>query len=301
MAQEPQVAEWDAVQSEIETSLRSLKPAWCFVAQYPVEHNPDDGGADIYVQFLKDPAGDLRCEAVSNKYLAGESLLTPEQDGLLVSLGWHQPETGDQAGPNYWRALEPNYTDEEISSLAATVTATLRDVYHCESPKKLRFETVNLEDTFSEPAAATVTQEGESSQGGDAAAVNPTEEFLKHLEHLKLLGYSINADQEVVLAAHPIGKVFLLKPSPLGLFHIRSLPIAPLRTKKKGKCLQMLEEANRTLNLVKVYLGDGSLVVESLFVGPYEKERYALFLGAWDADNSTLQSKFDFSEFAPPA
>ena len=84
-----------------------------------------------YVQCLIPHAPGVWMEAVSNRFLAGTAWeLTPDQERVLVELGWHPPEPergGDDPEPpyevvNWWQAWErPVDTSELASRLVVTL------------------------------------------------------------------------------------------------------------------------------------------------------------------------------------
>ena len=120
-----------------------------------------DGGAAPYVQFCAWGPGQLRCEAVSNGYLAAEHRLDQAEETLLLELGFEAPTYEPDAEPdaqsdggsaNFW----VDTAQEEADRLAVMAVRALRDVYGAAHPaflSGLPAEVVAIDDAVTvEPA-----------------------------------------------------------------------------------------------------------------------------------------------------
>lgn len=100
------------------------------------------GSNNYFVQFPSPsekrlPPGELPLElfseAVSNEFLEPPNRLSVNQEGRLRTLGWSDPgpvrfSAGWTISPNWWRIF-PLGSDDRFQEIAATVHATLVEVY----------------------------------------------------------------------------------------------------------------------------------------------------------------------------
>jgi hypothetical protein len=150
------------------------------LADYLVEMGDDDlllleaesgderEGAAPYVQFCGWGIGQLRCEAVSNHYLAQPHQMDGGAQGQLVELGFQPPAwcgNDTSNSENFWLDAETSEADR----LAVIAVRALRDVYGVTHPAFLTGHPLNDEDGPIEVATVPTA---------DAAiAVYPSEGF----------------------------------------------------------------------------------------------------------------------------
>lgn len=93
----------------------------------------ETGGAAPYVQILAWATGQLRCEAVSNHYLAPRHHIDAPTEARLLELGYQPPTwcgTGDTDSANFWVDASIDQADR----LAVMAVRALRDVYGVAHP-----------------------------------------------------------------------------------------------------------------------------------------------------------------------
>lgn len=91
-----------------------------------LESDDDDSGAARYVQFCAYGPGMLRCEVVSNEYLAASRQHTTEDLSWLADQGWGEPNEDDpQGSPNHYLDVAVEWS-ELAADLAVRV---LRDLW----------------------------------------------------------------------------------------------------------------------------------------------------------------------------
>jgi len=126
---------WEMFEARLAAALERMP-----VESYLILTTPSSaGGPTYYVQFARhvDEEGGstgLRAEAVSSSYLPADRPLAPDQEQLLVGLGWEPP--GDDPGRNFFRMWPQPALLAEVARLAVR---TLREVYGIAAPADLRF------------------------------------------------------------------------------------------------------------------------------------------------------------------
>lgn len=102
-------------------------------------------GPKIYLQAMHTP-GKLALQAVSNEFLPDELHLSSGAQQHMAELGWAQP---DESQPNWHTSTEEPLDATTATSLAHTITASLRTVYGAAEPGTLRIVPF---DVLAEPA-----------------------------------------------------------------------------------------------------------------------------------------------------
>ena len=124
-----------------------------------VEGGEDQEGAAPYVQFCRWD-DELRCEAVSNAYLAAVYALTPKDAVFLRELGfsfptWEPGEEPDAGSSNFWL----DAVVDDADRVAVTAVRALRHVYGVAHPALLAghpFQPEPVAEIVSAPAAPSL-------------------------------------------------------------------------------------------------------------------------------------------------
>ncbi len=146
----------------------------------------DEDGAAPYVQFCAWGSGQLRCEAVSNHYLAEEFLLDDAGAAALVALGFEPPS--DDGSANFWSDVVGSDGDR----LAVMAVRALRDVYGVAHPSFVLGLPVEGDGVPTEGELG-----GEPATSDEAPAVFPVD----GPEHLEFL---VDVVLESVLGHEPV-------------------------------------------------------------------------------------------------
>ena len=160
-------AAWTAFQARLADHLSEMTEDDLLLLE--VESGSESDGAAPYVQFCAWGSGQLRCEAVSNHYLAVAHRLDKAARARLRALGFERPERGDVSTSckNYWVDLDAS----EVDRLAVMAVRALRDVYGVVHPAFLMGDPI-VDDVPAEPPALSTTP-----GRGDHVAVYPVDGF----------------------------------------------------------------------------------------------------------------------------
>jgi len=108
--------------------LRSDPTRWIVIAE--LERNPPLR----YVQFLADEDGTLAVECVSNRYLKAGEQWRPDQERLLLELGWSLPRDDR---PN-WHFV--GRTNEAVEQVRELVHLTLAELFGAGDEDRIEFK-----------------------------------------------------------------------------------------------------------------------------------------------------------------
>ena len=116
-------AEWASFSASLARLLRKTPTDDTFAIELPCD---DDSGAAPYVQFCAYGPGRIRCEVVSNEYLARSRRHSVEDLRWLAHEGWGEPGDVNGAGsPHHYLDV-----DVEWAELAADqAVRVLRDLW----------------------------------------------------------------------------------------------------------------------------------------------------------------------------
>ncbi|MGU3434936.1 T3SS (YopN, CesT) and YbjN peptide-binding chaperone 1 [Actinomycetes bacterium M1A6_2h] len=118
-----------------------------------VTDDPDEVSAPCVQVYAWDDEGNdlVRCEVLSNHYLAADRQLTPSDEAALRSLGFADPVVGPESTseePSNWFLDRPRSFADEV---AAAAVAVVRDVFFVPHPAFLGSESTGVEFAVSDP------------------------------------------------------------------------------------------------------------------------------------------------------
>ena len=136
---------WDEFERRLLERLEEMDEDDTLLVEVPQDE--DRSGAMPYVQFCAWGDDMIRCEAVSNHYLAETWALTEESGEELVGIGFSAPtyapdETPDSGSANYHVDVER----DEVADLGWMTVGALRDVYGVPHPSLLEADVEGLVD-----------------------------------------------------------------------------------------------------------------------------------------------------------
>ncbi|TIC84425.1 hypothetical protein [Nocardioides sp. GY 10127] len=130
---------WHELRTRLAQALAMVSGTQGELLLLEVEHHPD-GGVGPYAQVLVLPGGRLRCEVVSNHYLADSHRLDDAQRAALADLGFRDPD--ESAGTeNHWIDL----TSADVERVADMVVRALHEVHGVLHPAFLTSDRLDLE------------------------------------------------------------------------------------------------------------------------------------------------------------
>jgi hypothetical protein len=92
---------------------------------------------NYYIQFSAEPGSTfLTAEAVSNRFLKPENILSPDQQARMRQLGWTPPQIGNNKGPNFYWRWEAD-TDAARQAIAELIVRTFVEGYGLAPDKPL--------------------------------------------------------------------------------------------------------------------------------------------------------------------
>jgi len=126
--------------------------------------------------------------------------------------------------------------------------------------------------------------------GGYAKSLAPKEPIIEHLE---FLGYECDQVETGLRAKH-FSKIPLYLTYAFGGVRVQTgFPGKPAYS-DVGNRYQVINALAKQLTVMQVYWSDdGNLFAMAWMPGRYEKERFALFMEAWDHDASLLRQTYD--------
>jgi hypothetical protein len=128
-----------------------------------------------------------------------------------------------------------------------------------------------------------------------AAPLNARSQFHTHLE---FLGYEVEDDGENIMARHKIKLNVILLFLSQGVLHTSLFGCSDHARHYRKDYMELVNALNREATLVRYYANsDLNLMIEGLYMGPYDRSRYGEFLETWDMDAQRMLRKEDLEKF----
>jgi hypothetical protein len=117
----------------------------------------------------------------------------------------------------------------------------------------------------------------------------PANDLEQVATHLQFLGYEIVRREPVMLAKHPKKMNVGIRAFKGGILFQAFNSCKDLANSDKLGYLNLMNNWNRNAAAARFYADkDNDLCIEAWYPGAYDRERFGLFLEAWEGDSFTL-------------
>ncbi len=124
---------------------------------------------------------------------------------------------------------------------------------------------------------------------GGALFADPPKDAVKIMKHLEFLGYKVSMDSKHIIAKHPEHLNFYLKKYRGGMLFTSYFTSNAAGKSHRQELISVVNDLNRNAAAARYYIDkDGDLAIEGYYPGSYERQRFGIFLDAYNLASENI-------------